>query len=105
MVGLRRKQALDQTAQCLSAASDKQRAVSACEANKPAGRFGYDDSEALMDPRHVSVVLRVSLTTLAKWRQTGEGPPAVHLGGSIYRYARGDFDAFLQSRSTGPKRA
>lgn len=40
--------------------------------------------------------LRVSRSTLAKWRMSGEGPPHHHCGSRIVFYCRDEIDTWLQ---------
>jgi predicted DNA-binding transcriptional regulator AlpA len=49
--------------------------------------------------------LRVSRSTLAKWRMTGEGPPYHRLGPRLVYYLRHELDAWLAEcdrRSAAP---
>lgn len=46
----------------------------------------------------VSAFLGVSIPTLARWRQTRQGPPYVKVGHQV-RYLREDLQAWLKSKS------
>lgn len=48
----------------------------------------------LMDSREVAAYLKVSESTLSRWRSAGTGPPCLRLGG-IARYRFGAVDAWL----------
>jgi predicted DNA-binding transcriptional regulator AlpA len=48
----------------------------------------------LLDSREVSAYLRVSESTLSRWRASGAGPPFLRLGG-IARYRAERLDAWL----------
>ena len=41
--------------------------------------------------------LRVSRSTLAKWRMRGEGPPFHHCGPRLVYYLRAEIDAWLEA--------
>jgi predicted DNA-binding transcriptional regulator AlpA len=41
--------------------------------------------------------LRVSRSTLAKWRKTGEGPPYHHCGPRLIYYYQHEIDAWLSA--------
>ena len=62
------------------------------------------DPLELMTWLDVSRLLKVSRTTLAKWRMASRGPAAIKLGtgrGSPIRYRRVDVEAWLNSHGTG----
>lgn len=46
--------------------------------------------------KEVSRWLRVSATTLCRWRQTGEGPRATWMSRGCPRYRREDVEAWLK---------
>lgn len=48
----------------------------------------------LMDSREVAAYLKVSESTLSRWRSAGTGPPFIRLGG-IARYRLDAVDAWL----------
>lgn len=50
--------------------------------------------EKLLTTKEVAEWLRVSLTTLHKWRKEQAGPPAVQLGNRL-RYRRAEVEAWL----------
>lgn len=51
----------------------------------------------LMDSREVSAYLKVSESTLSRWRSAGTGPPFLRLGG-IARYRADAVNAWLAAR-------
>lgn len=51
----------------------------------------------LMRTKKVAAELRVSERTLERWRNKGEGPPFVEMGGGIY-YRRADLAEYLNLR-------
>lgn len=56
--------------------------------------------EQLHRPEQVSRVLQVSLATLARWRQNGQGPAYLKLEGgkqNVVRYRQADVTAFLDA--------
>lgn len=61
-------------------------------------------SELLVEPflttREVSRWLRVSASTLCRWRQTGEGPRATWLSVGCPRYRRQDVEAWLKKAAS-----
>ena len=62
------------------------------------------DPLELMTWLDVSRLLKVSRTTLAKWRMASRGPAAIKLGtgrGSPIRYRRVDVEAWINSHGTG----
>lgn len=54
----------------------------------------------LLKPREVAAMLRISLPTLARWRQHGKGPRCIRLGYNrvIYRYA--DVENWISQRNS-----
>ena len=48
----------------------------------------------LMDSREIAAYLKVSESTLSRWRSAGQGPPFLRLGG-IARYRIDAVDAWL----------
>ncbi len=48
----------------------------------------------LMDSREIAAYLKVSESTLSRWRSAGQGPPLLRLGG-IARYRIDAVDAWL----------
>lgn len=48
----------------------------------------------LMDSREIAAYLKVSESTLSRWRTAGQGPPFLRLGG-IARYRMDAVDAWL----------
>ncbi|QZY51273.1 MULTISPECIES: helix-turn-helix transcriptional regulator [Microbacteriaceae] len=48
----------------------------------------------LMDSREIAAYLKVSESTLSRWRSAGQGPPFLRLGG-IARYRLEAVDAWL----------
>jgi hypothetical protein len=49
----------------------------------------------LMTTTEVAELLRIDVSTLSKWRSSGQGPRATWLTPSTPRYARGDVLAWL----------
>jgi len=49
----------------------------------------------LMDSREIAAYLKVSESTLSRWRSAGQGPPFLRLGG-IARYRLNAVDAWLR---------
>ncbi len=49
----------------------------------------------LMDSREVATYLKVSESTLSRWRSAGTGPPFIKLGG-IARYRLNAIDTWLR---------
>lgn len=61
---------------------------------------GFADVPAVMSPGQLAVVLDVSVRTLNRWREIGEGPVFHHPAGSrIYRYYRRDLIAWLENQA------
>lgn len=54
----------------------------------------------LMDSREIAAYLKVSESTLSRWRSAGQGPPFLRLGG-IARYRIDAVDAWLTSLEHG----
>ena len=54
----------------------------------------------LLDSHEVAVLLRVSESTLSRWRADEKGPPFLKLGG-ITRYRLDAVEAWLESLSNG----
>lgn len=48
----------------------------------------------LMDSREIAAYLKVSESTLSRWRSAGQGPPFLRMGG-IARYRLDTVDAWL----------
>lgn len=60
---------------------------------------GFEDVPAVMSPGQLAVVLDVSVRTLNRWREIGEGPVFQHPKGSkVYRYYRRDLIAWLENQ-------
>lgn len=53
----------------------------------------------IKDTSETADYVRLSKTTLERFRLTGEGPPFLKLGGAV-RYRQSDLDAWLESRLT-----
>lgn len=49
----------------------------------------------LMDSREIAAYLKISESTLSRWRSDGQGPPFVKLGG-IARHRLDAVDAWLE---------
>ena len=64
---------------------------------------GAVSTSPLMDSREVAAYLKVSESTLSRWRSGGQGPPFLRLGG-IARYRADAVDAWLTDleRGRGP---
>lgn len=54
----------------------------------------------LMDSREIAAYLKVSESTLSRWRSAGQGPPFLRLGG-IARYRLAAVDAWLAGLEHG----
>lgn len=54
----------------------------------------------LMDSREIAAYLKVSESTLSRWRSVGQGPPFLQLGG-IARYRIEAVDAWLAGLERG----
>lgn len=54
----------------------------------------------LMDSREIAAYLKVSESTLSRWRSAGQGPPFLRLGG-IARYRIDAVDAWLAGLEHG----
>ena len=54
----------------------------------------------LMDSREIAAYLKVSESTLSRWRSAGQGPPFLRLGG-IARYRIDAVDAWLTGLERG----
>ncbi|QRY41419.1 helix-turn-helix domain-containing protein [Microbacterium hominis] len=54
----------------------------------------------LMDSREIATYLRVSESTLSRWRSAGQGPPFLRLGG-IARYRLEAVDEWLARLERG----
>lgn len=54
----------------------------------------------LMDSREIAAYLKVSESTLSRWRSAGQGPPFLRLGG-IARYRIDVVDAWLAGLEHG----
>ena len=54
----------------------------------------------LMDSREIAAYLKVSESTLSRWRSAGQGPPFLRLGG-IARYRVEAVDAWLAGLEHG----
>lgn len=54
----------------------------------------------LMDSREIAAYLKVSESTLSRWRSAGQGPPFLRLGG-IARYRIDAVDAWLTDLEHG----
>ncbi|RCK71188.1 DNA-binding protein [Desertihabitans brevis] len=54
----------------------------------------------LMDSREIAAYLKVSESTLSRWRSAGQGPPFLRLGG-IARYRVETVDAWLAGLEHG----
>ena len=53
---------------------------------------------ALLRPDEVTRMLRISNTTLARWRQNGKGPAFIRLGYNRVVYRRSDVERWLIER-------
>lgn len=61
---------------------------------------GLEDVPAVRSPGQLAVVADVSVRTLNRWREIGEGPAFQHPDGSkIYRYYRRDLIAWLENQA------
>jgi predicted DNA-binding transcriptional regulator AlpA len=55
-----------------------------------------EDLPILLTSREVAVALKVSKSTLCRWRQTGLGPRVTWLSPTCPRYRRSDVDVWLR---------
>lgn len=51
----------------------------------------------LLDSREVAAYLKVSESTLSRWRTDQKGPPFLRLGGGVIRYKLDAVDTWLES--------
>ena len=51
----------------------------------------------LLDSREVAAYLKVSESTLSRWRTDRTGPPFLRLGGGVIRYRLDAVDAWLSA--------
>ena len=51
----------------------------------------------LLNPPSAAVYLAVAISSLAKWRVTGEGPPFIKIGSSV-RYRTADLETWIEGR-------
>ncbi len=65
--------------------------------NEPGGAISVSP---LMDSREIAAYLKVSESTLSRWRSAGQGPPFLRLGG-IARYRVDAVDAWLARLERG----
>lgn len=61
---------------------------------------GAISASPLMDSREIAAYLKVSESTLSRWRSAGQGPPFLRLGG-IARYRVDAVDAWLADLERG----
>lgn len=54
-----------------------------------------DPTAPLMTSKEVAAMLAVSESTLSRWRESGDGPTFIRMGG-IYRYTADDVAAFVK---------
>jgi hypothetical protein len=59
-----------------------------------------DEQDDLISERQAAEVLCIAPTTLAGWRERGEGPPYYDLPIG-YRYSRAEIAAWLKARRVG----
>jgi excisionase family DNA binding protein len=50
-----------------------------------------------LTPLEAARYVRISVSTLAKWRVYGGGPPFIRIG-RVIRYSRGELDAYMAAR-------
>jgi predicted DNA-binding transcriptional regulator AlpA len=55
-------------------------------------------TDPLMTPAAAAAYLKVSTKTLARMRQSSDGPPYVHIGPHTYRYRPAELDKWIASR-------
>ena len=55
--------------------------------------------KALLTKRDTAEILGVSIRTLDRWHQAGEGPRRVYIGGGRGMYPRAALDQFIESLS------
>ena len=55
------------------------------------------ESDMLVAPSQLAAYLKVSNSTLERWRRTGEGPPFVKLGRRIVAYQPSSIQKWLKS--------
>lgn len=60
-------------------------------------RSNLTDASVYLRPHEAATYLRLSKSTLAKWRLSGEGPPYCKVGRAVV-YRRSDLDAWLGAR-------
>lgn len=56
-----------------------------------------DQSFCLLTEVDASQILNLKVTTLRRWRWSGEGPPHIKLGGAV-RYRRSDLEAYIEAQ-------
>jgi hypothetical protein len=64
--------------------------------NTPLGDERTVDTE-LLTPVEVAEMLRRPVGSLARWRQTGYGPPWARIG-NLVRYRRADVERFIEEQ-------
>jgi hypothetical protein len=64
----------------------------------------YGGNAKLLDPKEAAAWLNVSVSTLAHWRQTGQGPPWVKLDNGKIRYSAAGVTGHLYDRETQASR-
>lgn len=70
------------------------------ETREPSSPPAPEEVPAVMSPQQLAGVLSVSVRTLSRWREIGEGPVFQHPAGSkVYRYYRRDLIAWLENQA------
>jgi predicted DNA-binding transcriptional regulator AlpA len=59
------------------------------------------DDECLLSPRELAEYLRISNSTLQRWRKIGEGPLHVKLSARRVAYRWSTIQAWLQTQTSG----
>lgn len=57
------------------------------------------DDERLLTTEEAAEIIRMSKSSLARWRAEGTGPAYVLVGGRAVRYRRADVDAWMADRT------
>ncbi len=62
------------------------------------------EKDSYLTQVEVAAMLRIAVSTLAKWRQFGKPPePSHRLSGTVYLYRRADVERFLAERTRGSR--
>ena len=59
--------------------------------------IALQEADRLLKEGETADILNLEVSTLRRWRWSGDGPPFIKLGGAV-RYRRSDLEAYIEAQ-------